>query len=306
MVNNLVLFCIFLFYTLMMYKLINVLRYKRFIAKRLDSDENNIKEKIQSSFVIKQKSKKSWILSLQKTLFQCGLEIDVYKFLKNYIIISITILVLTYLITKSIVISFVILIFIPIITIIALSYLKQKRLKTLTVQLLEMVNFISSSLRAGYSLMQSLNAVTEKSPDPVSSEFKQVIAEINIGKTYEEAFNNLMERNPTEEIDLISTAIILNKEIGGNLTYILDTVSETLIERQRLKGEIKSLTAQGRLSGIILTLLPIGVLAILCIINPDYIKPLFQNTLGRIILGMGLGSQIIGTIFIKKIIKIDG
>ncbi|WP_429163626.1 type II secretion system F family protein [Desulfitispora alkaliphila] len=147
--------------------------------------------------------------------------------------------------------------------------------------------------------------IAKNSSPPVSQEFQRVIDEVNMGKSYEEAFAKMIERCPLEDLEVLINAILLSKESGGNLSHVLDTVSETIRDRERLSREVKSLTSQGRLSGYILALLPIGLFLLIFIISPDYVTPFLENPMGKILLFGVLCSQIIGFYFIKKIVQVE-
>lgn len=192
----------------------------------------------------------------------------------------------------------------PVLIIGVLNRLERKRVRLFSAQLPNAIDSISSSLKAGFSLLQALNSIAETNNPPMSAEIKLVLQDISLGKSYDEAFDKMLERNPNEDLEIMITAILINKETGGNLATILDTVAGTIRERTRLQGEIRSLTAQGRLSGMVLALLPIGVLIFLSFLNPGYIKPLFVDSLGKMLLVAGVCSELIGFVVIKKIINI--
>lgn len=294
---------------LILYNFFYLLFYKRAMGKRLQDGKTNasffkeVNEDMKNKRTINRK--RGFMYSLEKKLSQSLISTEVDKFLKNCILIYICSILLVYFATKSLMLSVLVLIGFPIIIAVILNYLKGKKIIMMTDQLLDSVNLICSSLKAGFSLIQSLNEVVKQGKEPIASEFRVVIEEIGIGKSYDEALNNLIERNSIEEIEIMATAIMINKKYGGNLSHILDVVSETLRERRRLKEQIRTLTAQGRLSGIILVLLPFVVGGIIFIINPTYINTLLSNTMGRILLITGLLGQIIGGLVIKSIINID-
>lgn len=289
---------------LILYNLFNLILYKKLMAKRLYEDQTNgsiFKDVNENKKTVYKK--KGLMYSLQKKLSQASINMEASKFLTNCILICTGCIFLVYFTTESIILCIIIFISFPLIIQMILVYLKKKKISVVTEQMLDAVNLISSSLKAGYSLIQALNEVAKQSDEPIASEFKQVIEEIGVGKSYDEAFNKLMERNPTEEIEVVSTAIIINKKFGGNLSYILDVVAETLLQMKKLKREVRTLTAQGRLSGIIVTLLPFAVGGIVFIISPDYMTILFNHFLGKIILIIAICGQIIGALVIKSIIN---
>lgn len=157
---------------------------------------------------------------------------------------------------------------------------QNKRLRDFNNQLSDILNLWVNALRAGYSVPQAMEAVAKEAPPPASEEFKRVVAEMSIGVPMEIALNNMLTRIESEDLDLVFTAVNIQREVGGNLAEILDTISETIRERVRIKGEIRTLTAQGRITGWIIGLLPILLSALLVLISPQYMLQLFQGADG--------------------------
>jgi len=149
------------------------------------------------------------------------------------------------------------------------------RLTKFNDQLGDMLNLMVNGLRAGYSVMQALEAVSRELPTPISDEFRRVVQEMQIGITMEKALENLLRRIPSEDLDFVVTAINVQREVGGNLSEILDTISFTIRERVRIKGEIRVMTAQVRASGIVLSLIPVFLGLALWFISPEYIGTFF-------------------------------
>ncbi|HAN10743.1 MAG TPA: hypothetical protein DCP90_09060 [Clostridiales bacterium] len=172
-------------------------------------------------------------------------------------------------------------------------------------QLGDAITIISNSLKAGHSFTQALDTLVTEMPAPLSSEFGQVIREVRLGKTLEKSLENLLERIPSKDLELMLTAILMQRETGGNLAEVLDIISETIRERLKLSREIKTLTAQGKLSAIIVLVLPIAIGGIMFVMSPDYIMELFINKAGILMIVMGIFAELIGMFFINKIIKID-
>jgi len=135
---------------------------------------------------------------------------------------------------------------------------------------------MSNALRGGYSFLQTLDMVSREAPSPVSDEFRRVVQEVGLGRTTEEALGNLYRRVPSDDLDLLITAVNIQHEVGGNLAQILDSIGHTIRERVRIKGEIQTLTAQGRISGYVITALPIFLAGYITLVNPDYMMPLFE------------------------------
>lgn len=182
---------------------------------------------------------------------------------------------------------------------------KNRRAETLTQQLPEALTIVSSGLRAGYSFPQAMSVVSREMPPPIGKEFARVIWENRMGKPLEEVLRNLGERNESDDLNLVITALLIQKQVGGNLAEILDNISHTIRERVRIKGEIQTLTAQGRLSAIIIIILPVAVAAFLMATNPEYMLTLVRETLGLIMLVFAIIMQVFGIMVIRKIIKID-
>jgi tight adherence protein B len=178
------------------------------------------------------------------------------------------------------------------------------RLKSFNKQLPDTIVLLSNSLRAGSSFLQSIELVSREGAAPMSEEMGRVVREVNLGLGMEEALNNLVRRIKSDDLDLMVTAIGIQQQVGGNLAEILDTIAFTIRERVRIKGEINTLTAQGRVSGYLVAFLPIGLGAALNAINPAFMQPLFTQTLGRILIGVGAVMMTIGFLAIRKITDI--
>ncbi len=182
---------------------------------------------------------------------------------------------------------------------------KRARLKAFNDQLGDTITLMANALRAGYSLIQAMEAVSREMPPPISEEFARVVKEVGLGLTQEEAMNHLLERVRSEDLDLLITAINVQHEVGGNLAEILDSIGFTIRERVRILGEVRVLTAQGMLSGYVISFLPIGLMAILFLINRDYIGAMFKEPCGWAMLAVMAIMITAGFIAIQKIVRID-
>ncbi len=159
-------------------------------------------------------------------------------------------------------------------------YMKRQqglRLTRFSDQLGDMLNLMVNGLRAGYSVMQALEAVSKELPAPICDEFRRVVQEMQIGIPMEKALDNLLRRIPSEDLDFVITAINVQREVGGNLSEILDTITFTIRERVRIKGEIKVMTAQVRTSGAVLSLIPVFLAVALWFVSPEYIGSFFDE-----------------------------
>lgn len=185
---------------------------------------------------------------------------------------------------------------------------QNQRLTTFNNQLPDMLNLVVNGLRAGFSTMQALEAVSKELPPPISDEFRRVVQEMQLGLSMEDALANLLRRIPSPDLDLIITAINVQREVGGNLAEILDTISHTIRERIRIHGEIKVLTSQVMYSGRFLALLPLILMGLLWFANREYLMSFFApgNLLcGGIMLGIAAVMVISGYIVMTKLADIE-
>ena len=178
------------------------------------------------------------------------------------------------------------------------------RLNAFNKQLPDTITLLSNSLRAGSSFLQSIELISREGGPPMSEEMGRVVREVNLGLGMEEALHNLVRRIKSDDLDLMVTAIGIQQQVGGNLAEILDTIAFTIRERVRIKGDINTLTAQGRVSGYLVAFLPIGLGVALNAINPAFMAPLFTETIGRILIGVGAVMMTIGFLAIRKITDI--
>ncbi len=182
---------------------------------------------------------------------------------------------------------------------------KKRRLKNIDQQLTDAIVLISNSLKAGYSFLQAVEAASKELPPPISEEFAHALKEMNLGFTTEAALENISKRVQSKDLELVVMAVLIQRQIGGNLSEILDNISETIRSRITIKGEIRTLTAQGRISGLVISLLPITLGGALYLMNPSYIIVLFIHPLGHMMLGIGIVMQMVGIYSIRKIIRIE-
>lgn len=182
---------------------------------------------------------------------------------------------------------------------------EEKKIIKFNLQLVDALAILSNSLRASYSFHQSIELVSREMPAPLGKEFARTFREVNLGTPLEEALNNMGKRIASEDLQLIITAVLIQRQVGGNLAIILDNISETIRDRIRIQGEIRTLTAQGRISGLVIGCLPFIIVVILMLMNPKFLEPLFQSSMGIMLIIWGLVSEVIGIILIRKITAID-
>ena len=184
--------------------------------------------------------------------------------------------------------------------------MQSRRLNLFNDQLGDTINLLVNGLRSGYSIMQAMEAVARELPPPVSHEFDRVIKEVQLGLTMEQALQNMLRRVKSDDLDLVVTAINVQREVGGNLAEILEVISHTIRERVRIKGEIRVLTAQGMLTGYVITGLPIAITLLLYLLNRQYISRLWTSgQCGWIMIVTGLILIVSGFLIIQKIVRIE-
>ena len=179
---------------------------------------------------------------------------------------------------------------------------RQRKFET---QLPDMLTLLAGALRAGFSLMQAVDAVSQEMQNPMGRELRRVVSETRLGRDLEEALEDTAERMGSPDFAWAVMAIRIQREVGGNLAELLLTVADTMIQRERLRREVKALTAEGRISAYVLACLPPGLGVVMYMANPSYMHPLFTDTLGQVLIGLSVVSMIIGFFWMQKVVKID-
>lgn len=184
------------------------------------------------------------------------------------------------------------------------SHLK-RRLRMAEQQLVDFLSFSANAMRAGNSLLQALDLAGREMRDPIGAEMRRTLREVNLGLSVDEALQRLVVRLPSADLDLVMTAVLIQRQVGGDLAGILDSIASTIRERQHMKAQVRTLTAQGRLSGYVIAGLPFVLLVVMHLLNPDYIELLWTEPLGLFMLGAGVVSQVFGVIVISKVIQVE-
>ena len=189
---------------------------------------------------------------------------------------------------------------------------KSGRLNAFNKQLPDTITLVANALRAGSSFLQAIELVVRESRPPVSTEFGRVIREVNLGLPFDVALENMVRRVRSDDFELMATAIAIQHQVGGNLAEILDSIAFTIRERVRIKGEIRTLTAQQRMSGYVVGLLPFGLAGFIYLAAPTFFDPMWDPKVsivglpaGVIILGFGVIMMAIGFTAIQKIVDIE-
>lgn len=181
---------------------------------------------------------------------------------------------------------------------------RRLREKNFTTHFPDALEMFARSLRAGHSFAGAIELVAEEMPAPVGPEFRKVFDEQNLGIPLRQALLGMTERIDTMDVKFLVTAILIHRETGGNLAEIIDKISYVIRERFRIQGQLRIFTAQARLTGIVLSLFPVGAAFIIGILNPQYLRPLWVEPIGRTLVVIAVTLQIIGTMVIRKIVRI--
>jgi tight adherence protein B len=193
-----------------------------------------------------------------------------------------------------------------------LSRRKSGRLNAFNKQLPDTITLIANALRAGSSFLQAIELVVRESRPPISTEFGRVIREVNLGLPFDQALENMVRRVKSDDLELMATAISIQHTVGGNLAEILDSIAYTIRERVRIKGEIRTLTAQQRLSGYVVGFLPIGLAGFIFLAAPTFFDPMWDSEInigglpaGVVIIALGAVMMFIGFMLIRRIVDIE-
>ena len=288
-------------------------RLEAFAERGVPIDEKvSTRESIISEWLTKKVAKTSWSEKISKDLVQADIKLKPGEYLLVIIASVLVVAVLGYFLgSKSILLAVGGAFLGFLLPGIYLRSQKNRRLIKFNNQLSDMLSLMVNGLRAGYSTLQAMEAVAREMPTPISEEFRRVVQEVSLGVSTEKALDNLLRRIPSEDLDLVITAIKVQREVGGNLAEILDTISHTIRERVRIKGEIRVLTAQMKFSAQFLALLPAFVFVAILVINREYLLILIDpeaNTpfpCGYIAIVAAVLLSIIGYIVMNRFSKIE-
>ncbi|MEZ2388308.1 type II secretion system F family protein [bacterium RCC_150] len=192
----------------------------------------------------------------------------------------------------------------PLVGRLVVRFLAGKRRSKFDDQLGDTLQLLSGGLRAGHSILRAIDAAANESASPTSEEMRRIITETSLGRDIQASLNDTAERMRSEDFVWIAQAIQINREVGGNLAEVLDQVNETIRERSEIKGHIKSLAAEGKFSGYILMALPFGIVAMLMVVNPNYMEPMLTHPLGWGLIVLSGVLMTIGGLWMRKIINL--
>lgn len=243
--------------------------------------------------------------SIEYKLNQAGIPIYGGEFIIINLIAMLTVGVLIGLVTFDVKIAIGAAALVPVIIWFFVMMLISKRLNSFTEQLGDCLITISNALRAGYSFQQTIEVIAKEMEPPIGDEFARMNQDIVMGVPLEEALETANKRIGSSDFELVVTAVLIQREVGGNLAQVLDNISYTIMERIRMRREILALTAQGRLSAAVLLGLPFAVGAAMYVINHDAFVAMFEDPMGQMAVGGSLVLEFIGFLIIRRIVDID-
>ncbi len=184
-------------------------------------------------------------------------------------------------------------------------YWRRRRVREFEGQLVDALDLIANSLKAGHSLLQAMDQASSQLAPPISEELGQLLREVSIGSTVEDGIANLVARMESYDLRLVATAIVTQRSVGGNLAEVLETIAHTIRERVRVLGQVRILTAEARLSGWVLGLLPVILALVFYVVHPDYMDVLFTTTEGKLALAAAAGLELIGFFALRRLAVVD-
>ena len=247
---------------------------------------------------------KKQLEKIENQIYDVGIRIPVEQFMMIWIGVTIIVPAFSTIFIDGAVIPVCIALLCAAAPILYISIRRKNREKKIETELIDAISILVNALRAGHSFQQAMNSISQEMDGVLSEEFGRVFRETQHGMTLEDSMNRMLERTGSEDLNMLCTAILVQREIGGNLSEILENISGTIQARISLKGDIKTRTSSGRLSGIIVGVLPIIILIAISVINPGYSDMLFSTKIGRIMLGVGAFMEVVGFIVINKIVTV--
>ena len=240
----------------------------------------------------------------EEDLVASGIKLNAREYLTAWIVVTIVPALILALLGKSFITILGVGIIGFIIPPLLVKRAKKKRQQFFNKQLGETLVVMGNCIKSGYSFQQAMESVAKDMQPPISIEFSNAIREIRYGVKMEEALGNMVDRTQNPDLALLVSAVVTSSRVGANLTDILDNISATIKDRIKIRDEVRVLSAQGRMSGVIIGLLPVFITLMLMLINPDYINAFFNSTLGQVMIGVGVFLEIIGYLSIRKIVDI--
>jgi tight adherence protein B len=248
---------------------------------------------------------RGYLARIERSLERADLPLRAAEALFFYVALTVVVTALALVLSQNLIVGLLVLLGFILVPPVILNRKARKRQAAFLAQLPDTLQLLSGSLRAGYSLMQGVEAVSQEVEDPMGRELRRVVVEARLGRPLEVALDDAATRMGSPDFEWAVLAIRIQREVGGNLAELLMIVSETMLQRERLRRDVRALTAEGRISAIVLAILPLMLGIAMYIINPDYIRVLFDTTAGNLMILGGIVLALVGFFWMKKVIEIE-
>lgn len=281
---------------------------ENYIIGKKENDENSQSKEKNQKASKKSVNKKGSMSKLNERLAEELAKSDVLmkpeEFLMIWVCVTFVPALLALVILKNQVVAPMLLIVGGIAPVLYLKNKQKKRIQLFESQLSDALMIASNCIKSGLTFNQAMDTIADECDAPIGSEFKRTVNEITFGATQDDALEAMAKRVKSADFDLVVSAVSIQRQTGGNLSEILDTIAATIRQRYKIRGEIRSITAQGRTSGIIIGVLPIALLLIMSVISKDYTIVFFTTTIGNMLLLVGAVLEIIAFVIINKIVTV--
>ena len=284
-----------------------VRKYTKDIDSQTDANGNKKKKSLLAVFsaILRLLMPNRILENVESELVQADIPFKAEEMVGLTVAASIIPGVLSLLLFQNIVLSLLLAVLGAYLPLVYIKTAKSRRTQKFNNQLGDALLIMANSLRAGFSFLQTMDSISKEMAPPMSKEFSRTLREMRLGTTTEDALRNMADRIKSEDMELIVTAVTIQRQVGGNLAQILDNIAFTISERVRIKAEIRTLTAQGRISGTIVALLPLFLAVMISIMNPAYMAILIRHPVGWMLIAGAIISEFIGIMAIKKIVNIE-
>ena len=243
--------------------------------------------------------------SLDLRMRKAGLSLLGTEFLILLVLSAALSFVIAYILLQKVYVAGLVAIFVMMMEWVYVLIRTQRREAAFRNQLGDCLTMVANAMRAGFSFMQAMDLISKEMEPPISDEFKHVMRDISLGTSMERALEDMDKRVGSPDFSLVVTAVLIQQQVGGDLARILDTISDTIQDRIRMRREVHTLTAQGRISGWVLAALPVGMCILLNVLSPGYLDPLFKERIGQMAIGAAIVLILIGFFVIQRIVDIE-
>jgi tight adherence protein B len=304
MVTLLIMITVFFLVLLLLYALSADQRQMQKRFEAMTSLRNADLESLKKVKRNRDKSKHKVLKKLENDLSMSGILIRPSEFLLFWFVLAIAPSTLLFMLGSNIIFSIILLVFGLLIPPLYVNKKRAKRVELFEQQLIDAISIMSSCLKAGLTFQQALVSISAEMPNPISEEFGRVVKELKLGSSIETSLTRLSEKIGSQNFMMIVSAILIQRQTGGNLSEILTNISGTIKERFKIKNEIKVLTATARTSGLVVGLMPVAIILVFLLFNPDYVTIFFESNLGIAMVVIAIVMEIIGYLVIRKIVNI--